>query len=729
MLICPQCESENPDNNKFCQRCGNSLIQKNCNQCGTKVNYTEENCPNCGALTATVRWAIFSQPENLTQETPVSETLEPQISFAETTVDNISGEVDDLDNNSLNNVIDNVIIDNSNNTEVQQDNETEDEALNNIVFAEIITENAPENALENALENVINTEEIPPQILSKSLLEQVLIEGEYLDTGKRYRLLSSEKESLLTQLQSGANTNNLIRVKVADTRPVQESRLDILLRELGELDTIKEHLKNTLVKPYLAFEEYGSIVPKAYDGWQDENQNIVIIDDRSQYLTLTEYLKDESVPLPHVLYLMKEMARLWQVLGKYNCLQSLFKPDNLCLDEDLTFCFKQLIPDSKGVKYTLENLVKQWQFFLDESGKECADFVKLVEKVEQGFIQTEKQLCDELEIIACQELGEENFDSNMMEEIETEEMSQSDLITIAHKHDAISMNYTSEGDDIPTIVLPMQLLSLTDSGVTDIGLQRDHNEDFFGLQTTMITRANPVGRLTQAKGLYIVCDGMGGHDAGEVASAMAVEKLQNYFKNKWQDDLPDEDTIKEAILTANQAIYDVNMENSRSGSGRMGTTLVMALVQDTKVAIAHVGDSRVYKITRKGGAEQLTIDHEVGQREIQRGLEPEIAYGRPDAYQLTQALGPRNNDFVQPDISFLDINEDSVLLLCSDGLCDNDLVENNWETYLIPLLSSRVNLDQELLKLIDFANEYNGHDNITAVAIRIKVRPNMEQMP
>lgn len=210
---------------------------------------------------------------------------------------------------------------------------------------------------------------------------------------------------------------------------------------------------------------------------------------------------------------------------------------------------------------------------------------------------------------------------------------------------------------------------------------------------------------------------------------MAVEKLQSYFKVHWQDEFPDEEMIKNGILAANQAIFDVNMENSRSGSGRMGTTLVMALVQDTKIAIAHVGDSRVYKITRKWGAEQLTIDHEVGQREIQRGVEPEIAYGRPDAYQLTQALGPRNNDFIQPDITFLDINEDTVLLLCSDGLCDNELVENNWETYLIPLLSSRVNLDHELLKLIDFANEYNGHDNITAVAIRIKVRPNLEQIP
>ncbi|MGC8713355.1 MAG: protein phosphatase 2C domain-containing protein, partial [Leptodesmis sp.] len=179
---------------------------------------------------------------------------------------------------------------------------------------------------------------------------------------------------------------------------------------------------------------------------------------------------------------------------------------------------------------------------------------------------------------------------------------------------------------------------------------------------------------------------------------------------------------------ANQAIYNVNQQNARSGSGRMGTTLVIVLIHDTQVAVAHVGDSRLYRYTRKRGLEQVTVDHEVGQREIQRGVDPEIAYSRPDAYQLTQALGPRDGNFVRPDVQFFELNEDMLLLLCSDGLSDNDLLEKHWETHVQPLLSSQTNLDKGVSELIELANRYNGHDNITAIAIRAKVRPSLDHL-
>lgn len=710
MLICPQCESENPDNNKFCQRCGNSLTQKPCHQCGTKVDYSEEKCPQCGALTATLRWAIISPSIAVTLAThtdtdTATAEIDTPVEIEETPVtqENSESTLPDVTASA---------------TQPSTDPETE-----------AIAENLMAENSESKEEKALST----PSTSALSL-EQILIEGEYLDEGKRYRLLSLEKEFLSMQLQS-EKQSPLIGVKVIDTKPVQESKLDHLLAELVQLGELKDHLINhqnqipELVQTYLTLEEYGSIIPRVYDGWQNEQQQVVILEDRSSYLNLSEGFKDESRPLAQILYWLKEMALLWGDLGKYQARQSLLEIDNLCLDEDYTVCLKQLYLDPETGDFSLNDLVKQWQFLLNQANRQCEDFVHLVGKTQQGIILNEKQLCEELEMIARQELASENVEENLMEEVEAEDLSDSDLVTLINQTQSNSMNYTSEGDDIPTIVLPMQLLSLTDSGVTDIGVQRDHNEDFFGIETSMITHGNPMGRFAQAKGLYIVCDGMGGHDAGEVASAMAVEKLQSYFKTHWQDTLPDEELIKEGILTANQAIYDVNMENSRSGSGRMGTTLVMALVQDTKVAIAHVGDSRIYRITRKWGAEQLTIDHEVGQREIQRGVDPDIAYGRPDAYQLTQALGPRSNDFVQPDISFIDINEDSLLLLCSDGLCDNNLVENYWETYLSPLLSSRSNLEKELVKFINFANEYNGHDNITGVVVRIKVRPNLEQMP
>lgn len=292
-------------------------------------------------------------------------------------------------------------------------------------------------------------------------------------------------------------------------------------------------------------------------------------------------------------------------------------------------------------------------------------------------------------------------------------------------------------DDMPTVVLPMQLSWLEDAARTDVGQQREHNEDCFMLSTEVTKSERPTGRFVQAKGLYVLCDGMGGHAGGEVASQLAVETLQAFFHDYWASEegdratrlgqLPPSTVIREAVRLANQAIYDRNQADERLGSGRMGTTLVLMLLCNTSVAIAHVGDSRAYRYSRKRGLEQLTVDHEVGQREIQRGVEPEIAYGRPDSYQLTQALGPRDENFVEPDLSFFDLNEDSLLILASDGLTDNQLLESHTGSHIDPMMSSQMSLDQGVRQLIDLANEVNGHDNITAIAIRAKVRPNLQQ--
>jgi protein phosphatase len=116
----------------------------------------------------------------------------------------------------------------------------------------------------------------------------------------------------------------------------------------------------------------------------------------------------------------------------------------------------------------------------------------------------------------------------------------------------------------------------------------------------------------------------------------------------------------------------------------------------------------------------------VGQQAIQNGLDPTIAYARPDAYQLTQALGPHGSNFIQPDIRFFDIQEDTLLLLCSDGISDNNLVEESWENKLLPLISSSQSIDRGMNKLIEFANDQNGHDNLTGILVRLKVRPQIQ---
>ncbi|MGF1600481.1 MAG: serine/threonine phosphatase [Thermosynechococcaceae cyanobacterium] len=272
-----------------------------------------------------------------------------------------------------------------------------------------------------------------------------------------------------------------------------------------------------------------------------------------------------------------------------------------------------------------------------------------------------------------------------------------------------------------TAILPRQVVTAEAVGQTDVGRDRHHNEDFFVIKHRLDHQSDPRQQATSLKGLYILCDGMGGHAKGEVASALAAENLVQQL-GSLEPITPTR--LETAILAANQVIFTANeAQQSRTNQDRMGTTLVLCVIEDSQVHFAHVGDSRMYALTGSRGLEQLTVDHEVGQQEIQRGVNPVVAYRRPDAYQLTQAIGPRQNREVSPDINAFTITEDTLLLLCSDGLTDNGLLETHASTHLVPLLRKEVGLQQGVSQLVNLANQYNGHDNVTVLAIRIKVQP------
>jgi protein phosphatase len=275
--------------------------------------------------------------------------------------------------------------------------------------------------------------------------------------------------------------------------------------------------------------------------------------------------------------------------------------------------------------------------------------------------------------------------------------------------------------ELPTILMPSRLLSVEAAGITDVGQNRQHNEDFFVIDNRVTHLCNPDSSQVYARGLYILCDGMGGHDQGEVASRMAAETLALHFAEHWQVCLPSEAEIRDAILQTNQTLYDLNESQTRLGPGRMGTTMVLALLQDKQLRFAHVGDSRLYQFTYCGGLKQLTIDHEVGQRDIARGIKPKVAYARPSAYQLTQAMGPRAGHCLNLEVQDLTLNEDCLFLLCSDGMSDNHLLERYWETHLRPLLNFQIPLDEGLYNLVALANAENGHDNISVVGVRVKL--------
>ncbi|MGK7889792.1 MAG: serine/threonine phosphatase [Leptolyngbyaceae cyanobacterium] len=501
--------------------------------------------------------------------------------------------------------------------------------------------------------------------------------------------------------------------------------------------------------------------PPVLDALGDD---IVILENRSVLLPLPDAIAQADIVLPQILHWLHEMTELWEILAQHRCCASLLTPDNIRVDEDQILCLRRLYLDHREARPQMADLGELWHHLRKCSSLPWPDSL---EQIHQDLctctITDTDTLRHRLEFVAdkiYQETvtaaddptiaAEEDWStveppadlSNFADKIRNTDMDPSspmqdqtapDGLTSAQAHPSTGSEIPTMGlakkrltlSDDPTIVLPMQLHTLTHVGSTNNGIQRDHNEDFFVIETHTSNVETPTERRCHAKGLYILCDGMGGHSAGEIASALAGETLQAYFREHWRDQLPDTDTIQQGIVQTNQVIYEQNQADHSEGFRRMGTTLVTLLVQDTKVAIAHVGDSRIYRFTRRQGLEQLTLDHEVGQREISRGVDPSVAYARPDAQQLTQALGPRDQDFIRPDINFWEMNEDSLFILGSDGLTDNDLLEDYCNSHIEPLISGTANLDEGAYNLIDLANQVNGHDNITVILVRVKLRPKL----
>ena len=279
-----------------------------------------------------------------------------------------------------------------------------------------------------------------------------------------------------------------------------------------------------------------------------------------------------------------------------------------------------------------------------------------------------------------------------------------------------------EGTSSIVISSSVGLGNIEYAGKTDVGVQRDRNEDDFAtvFQTRSISGSNQISDRSH-RGLFILCDGMGGHDSGEVASTAVVNSIVEQFRPFWIDTLPGKKKLNEVICQANKEIFIKNESEQRESLGRMGTTLVLLAIHDSEAAIAHVGDSRIYKVSNGSDSspllEQLTRDHEVLTQLLDLGLDLETALARPDVHQLTQAIGPYPSLRLDPTISYFLIAEPSLFLLCSDGLSDNDLIEDNWRSHLLPMLNREIDLQTGLDALIELGNKINGHDNLTAILV------------
>ncbi len=226
---------------------------------------------------------------------------------------------------------------------------------------------------------------------------------------------------------------------------------------------------------------------------------------------------------------------------------------------------------------------------------------------------------------------------------------------------------------------------------THPGLQRRDNED------SMLARA-PV---------FVVADGMGGAQAGEVASRIAIET----FEQGLPEEGSPEERLAQRVQEANQRIHDVSArEHERRG---MGTTLTAAYLDDTHLSVAHVGDSRAY-LFRDGELERLTQDHSLVEELVRRGkLTAEQAAEHPQRSIITRALGPEPE--VDVDTWTYPVRAGDVLLLCSDGL--TSMIS---EEQVAEILGSTDDLDNAAAQLIAKANEAGGRDNITVVLFRLE---------
>lgn len=237
------------------------------------------------------------------------------------------------------------------------------------------------------------------------------------------------------------------------------------------------------------------------------------------------------------------------------------------------------------------------------------------------------------------------------------------------------------------------------AGRTDIGRIRLVNED----RALVLPQ---LGGIT----LAVVADGMGGHQAGDIASQMATQvierELKSLDKNAATDEL--EQAVKTAIENANRSIYEY-ASTSEQYYG-MGTTVVVAVATSDKLVIGHIGDSRAY-MTRDGGLEQLTEDHSLVNELVRSGqITAEEASNHPRRNVLTRALGTESG--VTADVKTFDWKEGDIVLLCSDGL--SGYVE---ESAVREILYSSHPLEEKADMLVDKALEAGGDDNITVVLI------------
>ena len=242
------------------------------------------------------------------------------------------------------------------------------------------------------------------------------------------------------------------------------------------------------------------------------------------------------------------------------------------------------------------------------------------------------------------------------------------------------------------------VLRYSAAAITDRGRKRTSNEDAFGYSVE--------------DGVYVVCDGMGGAAAGEIASSLAVEEVLRLVAERRETDsksLPA--IVTEAVDAANEAIHSRAQRNLRLSG--MGTTLVGILAEERRLWIVNIGDSRCYRLHNRS-LQLCTQDHSLVEEQIRMGRMSRAEGARsPLRNVITRALGTQSR--VTPDVIELEAESGDLFLLCSDGLT-RELSDQKIEAQL----TSSGSLDEICARLVQAANKAGGHDNITCLLVRVE---------
>ncbi len=246
-------------------------------------------------------------------------------------------------------------------------------------------------------------------------------------------------------------------------------------------------------------------------------------------------------------------------------------------------------------------------------------------------------------------------------------------------------------------------------GQTDPGMVRSHNEDSITFDA--------------ASGLVVLADGMGGYNAGEVASGIAVSVMSSEIRHQLEQTHPEHKEgegaeeagvimLRDNVKKANLSIY--NAAQSQPQYAGMGTTIVAGLFYNDRVAVAHVGDSRMYRL-RGEVFEPITRDHSLLQEQIDSGvISKEMARLSKNKNLVTRAVGIDAE--VLPEVHVHDVEVGDIYLFCSDGL--NDMVEDEDIGATVQMLQN--NLKLAVSQLIEQANDNGGRDNVSVILVKVK---------